>query len=132
MDEKENRGPASGAGQGIFASMGGKLDRLLAKMQGKFDEAATRENVDRLNSNLRNAGGNVQESLSRAADRAGEIWKDSRAAAQARLEAWRKEHEGEIRDFATKADGWVRDQKGNMRGTMDKLLDKIQKRLKKP
>lgn len=125
MNDKEDKSP------GAFASMGGKLDRLIAKMQEKVGDVATRENMDKLNSSLRNAGENVQESLSRAADKAGAIWKDSRGTVEGKVDEWRKEHEGEIRDFTTRADGWIKDQKGNIRGALDKLLDKIQNRLKK-
>lgn len=122
MNEKKE------AGDGVFSRMGKKLDRLASKMQEKMEGLATPENREKVNSTLRNAGGRVQESLSRVADKAGEIWKDPKE----KIKGWRQEHEGEIKDLTTKADSWVRDQKGNVRGALDRMLEKIQKRLQKP
>lgn len=131
MSDKESGNGNPGAGQGVFGLMGARLDRLVAKMQKKLGDVANKENMDKLNSSLRSAGETMQKSLSTAADKAGTIWKDSTGAAESKVAAWRKEHEREIKDFTTRADGWARDQKGNLRSALDKLVKNVQDKLNK-
>lgn len=123
MNEKESRD------EGIFTGLGKKLDGLMARMSKMHSEEEKHKMEDSIKSQPKS--GQIKDTLSKTADKAEAIWKDSTGSLKSVWAEWRKNHDSEIRESINRAEGWIKDQKGNARGVLDKMIEKVQNKLKK-